>query len=160
MVSPGALMLTTQAADTGGDTPLSRCLASATAETAAADAAIFKLLVDKGANMEVRKEGGGEGRGRKVLGGVRETAGSVCSDLGRETTAGRNRQVSHVYVQCSHLTSRACVTPPFSVPPARRAPPPPATRCWPSARTRCRASASRWAGVGGMGGRGRAWEGL
>ncbi|KAG2423290.1 hypothetical protein HXX76_015439 [Chlamydomonas incerta] len=41
-----------QAADTGGDIPLSRCLASATADTAAADAAIFKLLVEKGASME------------------------------------------------------------------------------------------------------------
>lgn len=43
-----------QAADTGGDIPLSRCLASATADTAAADAAIFKLLIEKGASMEVR----------------------------------------------------------------------------------------------------------
>ncbi|PNW72997.1 hypothetical protein CHLRE_14g614850v5 [Chlamydomonas reinhardtii] len=41
-----------QAADTGGDIPLSRCLASATADTAAADAAIFKLLIEKGASME------------------------------------------------------------------------------------------------------------
>ncbi len=48
-------------ANRDGDTPLSRCLASATAATAEADGAIFKLLVDKGAGVEV---GGLGERGR------------------------------------------------------------------------------------------------
>ncbi|KAG2491133.1 hypothetical protein HYH03_010576 [Edaphochlamys debaryana] len=39
-------------ANAAGDTPLSRCLASATADTAAADGAIFRLLVEKGASPE------------------------------------------------------------------------------------------------------------
>ncbi|KXZ51793.1 hypothetical protein GPECTOR_11g236 [Gonium pectorale] len=43
-------------ANTEGDTPLSRCLAGATAATAAADGAIFRLLVEKGAKMESASE--------------------------------------------------------------------------------------------------------